>query len=51
MKAIDGIFCIIKKDGFVYRADLTKNSDDPKRIGEYIGKIVDGKLNMLINES
>ena len=41
---------MIKKNGFVYKADLTKRSDDPKRIAEYIGKIVDGKLNTLVNE-
>lgn len=50
MKVIDSIFCMIKKNGFVYKADLTKRSDDHKRIGEYIGRIIDGKLNTLVNE-
>jgi hypothetical protein len=41
---------MIKKDGSVYKADLSKRSDDINRIGEYIGKIIKGKLNTLINE-
>jgi hypothetical protein len=48
---IDSIYCILKKNGTVYRADLTKASHDPKRVGVYIGKMIDGKLNTLINET
>lgn len=41
---------MVKNDGSVYKADLSKRSDDKSRIGEYIGKIIKGKLNTLINE-
>ena len=41
---------MVKKNGSVYKANLHKKSNDLQRVGEYIGKIVDGKLNTLVNE-